>query len=139
MLILSLFLLLMKMFCTKSTPVVSQINQLASVKAHKRFSSSIKSRPALREPCFFDSSTAFDTIRPALLGEKLKAVDTLLDCGLPDWQTAVHAPTVLHVRQSDHQHRGSAGDRPLSPPLLCYTTDSSYCTDTCHLQRFSDD
>ena len=63
---------------------------------------------------FFDFSSAFDTICPALLGDKLTAVQ--VDCGLPDLQTKVRVPSTFCVRQSGQQYRGLAGDCPLSLP-----------------------
>ena len=71
---------------------------------------------------FFDFSSAFNTIGPALLGDKLMAmlVDPplcVLDCGLPHWLTTVCALAALCVRCSGQQHWGPTRDCPLSSPL----------------------
>jgi len=72
---------------------------------------------------FFDFSSAFNTIQPRLLKAKLES-------------TQVGAPLITWV---DDYLTG----RPqfvLSPFLFTtYTADFQYCTELCHLQKFSDD
>ncbi|KAI4894740.1 hypothetical protein NFI96_006104 [Prochilodus magdalenae] len=70
---------------------------------------------------FFDFSSAFNTIRPALLGDKLNVM-----------QHCVSDRVVSNT--------GAPQGTVLSPFLFTlYTTDFNYCTETCHLQKFSDD
>ncbi|KAI4888527.1 hypothetical protein NFI96_008530 [Prochilodus magdalenae] len=70
---------------------------------------------------FFDFSSAFNTIQPALLGDKLNVM-----------QHCVSDRVVSNT--------GAPQGTILSPFLFTlYTTDFNYCTETCHLQKFSDD
>lgn len=63
--------------------------------------------------CFVFFS-AFNTIRPALLGEKMTAMQ---DCELPDWQTTVCLVAALCLRQSGLQHWSSTADCAVYFPL----------------------
>uniref|UniRef100_A0AAX7SJH0 Reverse transcriptase domain-containing protein n=1 Tax=Astatotilapia calliptera TaxID=8154 RepID=A0AAX7SJH0_ASTCA len=93
---------------------------------------------------FFDFSSAFNTIRPTLLGDKLAAmqVDASLVSWIVDYLTG--RPQYVRVSQcvSDKviSNTGAPQGTVLSPFLFTlYTTDFSHCTETCHLQKFSDD
>lgn len=58
------------------------------------------------------------------------------DCGLPEWQTTVHAPAALCVVSNTGALQGT-----FSPPFLftLYSMGFNYFTDSCHLQKFLDD
>ena len=77
---------------------------------------------------FFDLSSAFNTIQPLLMDEKLRA-------GRPQF---VRLGSVLSdVVVSD---TGAPQGTVLSPFLFTlYTTDFQYNFESCHLQKFSDD
>ena len=93
---------------------------------------------------FFDFSSAFDTIQPLLLGEKLRVmgVDTSIVSWITDYLTGrpqfVRTGSVLSdVVVSD---TGAPQGTVLSPFLFTlYTTDFQYNTGSCHLQKSSDD
>ncbi|KAI3377094.1 hypothetical protein L3Q82_000293 [Scortum barcoo] len=96
---------------------------------------------------FFDFSSAFNTIQPRLLGDKLQlaGVDHHLTTWILDYLT--HRPQFVRVSGSE----GSESDRllcstgapqgtVLAPFLFTlYTADFSHNTPSCHLQKFSDD
>ncbi len=93
---------------------------------------------------FFDFSSAFNTIRPALLGEKLTAmqVDSPLVSWIVDYLTG--RPQFVRLRHcvSDRvvSNTGAPQGTVLSPFVFTlYSMDFSYCTETCHLQKFSND
>ncbi|XP_049911756.1 uncharacterized protein LOC126397200 [Epinephelus moara] len=93
---------------------------------------------------FFDFSSAFNTIRPALLGDKLTAmlVNPPLVSWIVDYLTG--RPQYVRLRHcvSDTvvSNTGAPQGTVLSPFLFTlYTTDFSYQTESCHLQKFSDD
>ncbi|KAL0151264.1 hypothetical protein M9458_053455 [Cirrhinus mrigala] len=93
---------------------------------------------------FFDFSSAFDTIRPALLAAKLMAmqVDAPLVSWMVDYLTGRPQYVRLQSCLSDRliSNTGAPQGRVLSPFLFTlYTTDFNYRTETCHLQKFSDD
>ncbi|KAJ0028904.1 hypothetical protein NQD34_003901 [Periophthalmus magnuspinnatus] len=93
---------------------------------------------------FFDFSSAFDTIRPALLAEKLAVmqVDDSLVSWIVDYLTGRPQYVRLQGCVSDRvvSNTGAPQGTVLSPFLFTlYTTDFSYCSETCHLQKFSDD
>lgn len=93
---------------------------------------------------FFDFSSAFDTIRPALLGEKLTAmqVDAPLVSWIVDYLTGRPQYVRLQHCVSDSiiSNTGAPQGTVLSPFLFTiYTTDFNYHTESCHLQKFSDD
>ncbi|KAK0142278.1 RNA-directed DNA polymerase from mobile element jockey [Merluccius polli] len=81
---------------------------------------------------FFDFSSAFNTIRPTLLGDKLTAM--LVD---PPLVTCALRHCVSDTMVSN---TGAPQGTVLSPFLfILYITDLSYQTESCHLQKFSDD
>ncbi len=93
---------------------------------------------------FFDFSSAFNTIRPALLGERMTAmqVDSPLVSWIVDYLTGRPQYVRLQHCVSDRMvsNTGAPQGTVLSPFLFTlYTTDFNYCTETCHLQKFSDD
>ncbi|KAI4894909.1 hypothetical protein NFI96_007437 [Prochilodus magdalenae] len=93
---------------------------------------------------FFDFSSAFNTIQPALLGDKLNVmqVDAPLVSWIVDYLTGRPQYVRLHHCVSDRvvSNTGAPQGTVLSPFLFTlYTTDFNYCTETCHLQKFSDD
>ncbi|RXN30264.1 RNA-directed DNA polymerase from mobile element jockey-like protein [Labeo rohita] len=84
---------------------------------------------------FFDFSSAFDTIRPALLAEKLVS-------WMVDYLTGRPQYVRLQSCMSDRliSNTGAPQGTVLSTFLFTlYTTDFNYRTETCHLQKFSDD
>ncbi|KAI3374567.1 hypothetical protein L3Q82_021133 [Scortum barcoo] len=94
---------------------------------------------------FFDFSSAFNTIQPLLLlGEKLQVmgVDDSMISWITDYLTGrpqfVRLGSVLSdVVVSD---TGAPQGTVLSPFLFTlYTTDFQYNSESCHLQKFSDD
>ncbi|KAJ8342067.1 hypothetical protein SKAU_G00319950 [Synaphobranchus kaupii] len=93
---------------------------------------------------FMDFSSAFDTIRPALLGKKLTAmqVDAPLVSWIVDYLTGRPQYVRLQHCVSDRvvSNTGAPQGTVLSPFLFTiYTTDFNYLTETCHLQKYSDD
>ncbi|KAI4887653.1 hypothetical protein NFI96_006166, partial [Prochilodus magdalenae] len=93
---------------------------------------------------FFDFSSAFNTIQPALLGDKLNVlqVDAPLVSWIVDYLTGRPQYVRLQHCVSDRvvSNTGALQGTVLSPFLFTlYTTDFNYCTETCHLQKFSDD
>ncbi|KAJ0001685.1 hypothetical protein NQD34_001481 [Periophthalmus magnuspinnatus] len=93
---------------------------------------------------FFYFSSAFDTIRPALLAEKLAVmqVEDSLVSWIVDYLTGRPQYVRLQGCVSDRvvSNTGAPQGTVLSPFLFTlYTTDFSYCSETCHLQKFSDD
>ena len=93
---------------------------------------------------FFNFSSAFNTIQPLLMGEKLQVmgVDDTMISWITDYLTGrpqfVRLGSVLSdVVVSD---TGAPQGTVLSPFLFTlYTTDFQYNSESCHLQRFSDD
>ncbi|KAJ8367963.1 hypothetical protein SKAU_G00079910 [Synaphobranchus kaupii] len=93
---------------------------------------------------FMDFSSAFDTIRPALLGKKLTAmqVDAPLVSWIVDYLTGRPQYVRLQHCVSDRvvSNTGAPQGTVLSPFLFTiYTRDFNYLTETCHLQKYSDD
>lgn len=93
---------------------------------------------------FFDFSSAFNTIQPSLLGEKLMAmqVDAPLVTWIMDYLT--DRPQYVRLRDCESETLISSTGAPqgtvLSPFLFTiYTSDFRYDSETCHLQKFSDD
>ena len=93
---------------------------------------------------FFDFSSAFNTIQPQLLSEKLQVmgVTTPTISWITDYLTGrpqfVRLGSVLSevVESSTGAPQGTV----LSPFLFTlYTSDFQYNTESCHLQKFSDD
>ena len=93
---------------------------------------------------FFDFSSAFNTIRPALLREKLEkaGVDGQLAAWTTDYLT--NRPQYVRLRNCVSEVVVSSTGAPqgtvLSPFLFTlYTSDFTHNTNSCHLQKFSDD
>ena len=93
---------------------------------------------------FFDFSSAFNTIQPALLRVKLEGAG--VDCHLAAWIIDYLTNRPQYVRlcgcESDVVlcSTGTPQGTVLSPFLFTlYTSDFRYITDSCHLQKFSDD
>ncbi|KAI3374638.1 hypothetical protein L3Q82_021015 [Scortum barcoo] len=93
---------------------------------------------------FFDFSSAFNTIQPRLLGDKLQlaGVDHHLTTWILDYLT--HRPQFVRVQgfESDRLlcSTGAPQGTVLAPFLFTlYTADFSHNTPSCHLQKFSDD
>ncbi len=93
---------------------------------------------------FFDFSSAFNTIQPMLLSEKLEEMD--VDAPLISWITDYLTGRPQSVRLqscvSDHLicNTGAPQGTVLSPFLFTtYTADFKYCSKSCHLQKYSDD
>ncbi|KAI3375234.1 hypothetical protein L3Q82_021731, partial [Scortum barcoo] len=93
---------------------------------------------------FFDFSSAFNTIQPRLLWDKLQlaGVDHHLTTWILDYLT--HRPQFVRVQgfESDRLlcSTGAPQGTVLAPFLFTlYTADFSYNTPSCHLQKFSDD
>ncbi|KAL6478210.1 hypothetical protein MHYP_G00140450 [Metynnis hypsauchen] len=93
---------------------------------------------------FFDFSSAFNTVWPALLGDKITVmqVDAPLVSWIVDYLTCRPQYVRLQHCVSDRvvSNTGVPQGTVHSPFLFTlYTMDFSYCTETCHLQKFSDD
>ncbi|TWW67512.1 RNA-directed DNA polymerase from mobile element jockey [Takifugu flavidus] len=93
---------------------------------------------------FFDFSSAFNTIQPRLLGDKLEVagVDHHLTTWILDYLT--QRPQFVRVKGSQSDRllcsTGVPQGTVLAPFLFTlYTADFSYSTSSCHLQKFSDD
>ena len=93
---------------------------------------------------FFDFSSAFNTIHPSLLRGKLEGAG--VDCHLAAWTTNYLTNRPQYVRLHDCVSdvvicsTGAPQGTVLSPFLFTlYTSNFRYNTDTCHLQKFSDD
>ncbi|TWW54442.1 Serine protease hepsin [Takifugu flavidus] len=93
---------------------------------------------------FFDFSSAFNTIQPRLLGDKLQVagVDHHLTTWILDYLT--QRPQFVRVKGSQSDRllcsTGVPQGTVLAPFLFTlYTADFSYSTSSCHLQKFSDD
>ncbi|KAJ8412172.1 hypothetical protein AAFF_G00144390, partial [Aldrovandia affinis] len=95
-------------------------------------------------PMFFDFSSAFNTIRPLRLADKLSAmqVDQDLVAWITDYLTG--RPQYVRLQGSLSEvvmsNTGAPQGTVLSPFLFTlYTTDFSHNSGACHLQKFSDD
>lgn len=93
---------------------------------------------------FFDFSSAFNTIQPLLLGEKLQGmgVDDTVISWITDYLTGRPQFVRLGSGLSDVvvSDTGAPQGTVLSPFLFTlYTTDFKYNSESCHLQKFSDD
>ncbi|KAK0135417.1 RNA-directed DNA polymerase from mobile element jockey [Merluccius polli] len=93
---------------------------------------------------FFDFSSAFNTIKPLLMGEKLRGMG--VNGGLITWviDYLTGRPQVVRLGSvlSDMvvSDVGALQGTVLSPFLFTlYTTDFQYNFESCHLQKFSDD
>jgi len=92
---------------------------------------------------FFDFSSAFNTIQPALLRDKLE--NTGVDYHLAYWilDDLTERPQYVRTRDCVSDVAVCSTRAPqgtvLAPFLFTlFTTDFSYNTTTCHLQKFSD-
>ena len=93
---------------------------------------------------FLDFSSAFNTIRPALLGSKLTAmqVDPPLVSWIMDYLTGRPQYVKLQDGVSDTvlSSTGATQGTVLSPFLFSlYTSDFQFLSESCHLQKFADD
>ena len=93
---------------------------------------------------FFDFSSAFNTIQPLLLGEKLQmmGVRAYTVSWITDYLTGRPQFVRLDRVLSDVVVSGTGAPQGtvLSPFLFTlYTTDFQYNSESCHLQKFSDD
>uniref|UniRef100_A0A3B1JI52 Reverse transcriptase domain-containing protein n=1 Tax=Astyanax mexicanus TaxID=7994 RepID=A0A3B1JI52_ASTMX len=93
---------------------------------------------------FFDFSSAFNTIQPLLLKDKL--VGMQVDPYLVSWITDYLTDRPQYVRLKDCTSEtvvcstGAPQGTVLSPFLFTlYTSDFQYNSETCHMQKFSDD
>ncbi|KAI4895107.1 hypothetical protein NFI96_009396 [Prochilodus magdalenae] len=93
---------------------------------------------------FFDFSSAFNTLQPVLLGEKLRQMQ--VDESIISWTMDYLTGRPQFVRMqgcvSDVAmcSTGAPQGTVLAPFLFnIYTSDFRYNSGTCHLQKFSDD
>ncbi|KAK0134631.1 RNA-directed DNA polymerase from mobile element jockey [Merluccius polli] len=89
---------------------------------------------------FFDFSSAFNTIQPLLMGEKLRVmgVDDTMISWITDYLTG--RPQFVCLFSVVVSDTGAPQGTVLSPFLFTlYTTDFQYNSGSCHLQKFSDD
>ncbi|XP_076869940.1 uncharacterized protein LOC143521209 [Brachyhypopomus gauderio] len=93
---------------------------------------------------FFDFSSAFNTIQPLLLRDKLVKME--VDMHLVTWITDYLTGSPQHVRIRDCSsdsvisNTGAPQGTVLSPVLFTlYTSDFKYDSESCHMQKFSDD
>ena len=110
---------------------------------HRTHSHLDKGKSAVRI-MFFDFSSAFNTIQPLRLGDKLlqMGVDAHLVSWITDYLTG--RPQFFRLKDclSDTVicSTGAPQGTVLSPVLFTlYTSDFSYNKESCHLQKFSDD
>ncbi|KAI4899536.1 hypothetical protein NFI96_002056 [Prochilodus magdalenae] len=99
---------------------------------------------AVRVMVFFDFSSAFNTIQPLLLRDKLMKME--VDMHLVTWITDYLTGRPQHVRIKDCSSdtvissTGAPQGTVLSPVLFTlYTSDFKYNSELCHMQKFSDD
>ncbi|KAI4899540.1 hypothetical protein NFI96_016156 [Prochilodus magdalenae] len=93
---------------------------------------------------FFDFSSAFNTLQPVLLGDKLRQmqVDESIISWTMDYLTGRPQFVWMHGCVSDVAmcSAGAPQGTVLAPFLFnIYTSDFRYNSGTCHLQKFSDD
>src|SRR4029434_10901633 len=93
---------------------------------------------------FFDFSSAFNTIQPLRLSDKL--VQMGVNVHLVSWITDYLTERPQFVRLTDCVSEtvlcstGAPQGTVLSPVLFTlYTSDFTYNTESCHIQKFSDD
>lgn len=110
---------------------------------HRALSHLDKGNSAVRI-MFFDFSSAFNTIQPRLLGDKL--TDMGVDLHLVTWITdyLTGRPQYVRLRNTTSDtvicSTGAPQGTVLSPVLFTlYTSDFQYNTEQCHMQKFSDD
>ena len=93
---------------------------------------------------FLDFSSAFNTIQPLLLGEKqqVMGVDDTMSSWITDFLTGRPQFVRLGSVLSDVVVRDTGAPQgTVLPPFLftLYTTDFQHNSESCHLQKFSDD
>src|SRR4029434_10799026 len=93
---------------------------------------------------FFDFSSAFNTIQPLLLREKLErmGVDPFFTSWITDYLTGRPQFVRLGSCASDIvvSSTGAPQGTVLAPFLFTlYTSDFIYNSESCHVQKFSDD
>ena len=110
---------------------------------HRAHSHLDKGKGAVRI-MFFDFSSAFNTIQPHRLKDKL--VQMGVNAHLVSWITDYLTERPQFVRLKDCLSEtvvcstGAPQGTVLSPVLFTlYTSDFAYNTETCHIQKFSDD
>ncbi|XP_073668918.1 uncharacterized protein [Paramisgurnus dabryanus] len=110
---------------------------------HRAYSHLDKGKSAVRI-LFFDFSSAFNTIQPVRLRDKL--VQMGVDAHLVSWITDYLTERPQFVRLNDCfsetviSSTGAPQGTVLSPFLFTlYTSDFSYVSESCHMQKFSDD
>ncbi len=93
---------------------------------------------------FFYFSSAFNTIHPALLSEKLTAMQ--VDASLVSWivNYLTGRPQYVNLQHcvSNRVFYNTSAPQGTVVSLFLftlYTADFSYCTESCHLQKFSDE
>ena len=110
---------------------------------HRTHSHLDKGKSAVRI-MFFDFSSAFNTIQPPRLGDKLLQMG--VDAHIVSWITDYLTGRPQFVRLKDGlsdtviSSTGAPQGTVLSPVLFTlYTSDFRYNKESCHLQKFSDD
>ncbi|KAI4905608.1 hypothetical protein NFI96_026862, partial [Prochilodus magdalenae] len=91
---------------------------------------------------FFDFPSAFNTIQPLLLRDKLMKMEVDLVTWITDYLTG--RPQHVRIRDCSSDTVVSSTGAPqgtvLSPVLFTlYTSDFKYNSELCHMQKFSDD
>lgn len=81
---------------------------------------------------YFYFSSALNTIRVALLGEKLKLMQS------PPFAYKIFDYLLVCVSRKVISKKETSGSCPLSNPLQPLQWDFSHCTGTCHILQFSD-
>ncbi|KAI4891636.1 hypothetical protein NFI96_032089, partial [Prochilodus magdalenae] len=130
------------------TSTISVITTIISrkTKQHPQFplSPNLHGRPCAVRVMFFDFSSAFNTIQPLLLRDKLMKME--VDMHLVTWITDYLTGRPQHVRIRDCSSdtvissTGAPQGTVLSPVLFTlYTSDFKYNSELCHMQKFSDD
>ncbi|KAJ0002713.1 hypothetical protein NQD34_007862 [Periophthalmus magnuspinnatus] len=88
---------------------------------------------------FFDFSSAFNTIQPLLLRDKLETAG--VDCDLADWilDYLTNRPQFVRAKNCVSDLRTCNVGAPQGTVLTLYTANFRHNTDSCVLQKFSDD
>ena len=110
---------------------------------HRAYSHMDKENGAVRI-MFFDFSSAFSTIQPLLLKDKL--TEMRVDSQLMRWITDCLTERPQYVRRKECtsdtvvSSTGAPQGTMLSPVLFTlYTSDLQYNSGLCHMQKYSDD
>ncbi|KAI4902092.1 hypothetical protein NFI96_000918 [Prochilodus magdalenae] len=126
------------------TVVSSKMNNLLSRVAEGLVLLHLHSYSTISWVMFFDFSSAFNTIQPLLLRDKLMKME--VDMHLVTWITDYLTGRPQHVRIRDCSSdtvissTGAPQGTVLSPVLFTlYTSDFKYNSELCHMQKFSDD